>query len=193
LQEFLEIFLYLCHNMINDTDKIYFVSMQQGNHEGLRLLFDRYYISLCRYVNVLIEDEIAAEDIVQGIFIYIWEHKSDIVLTDSVHTYLYTACRYKAQNYLRDTSKFTRFVPEQHDAVYEEMSIEIDDLHRLIEEAVMSLPEKCAKIFRMSREYELSYKEIAEREGIAVKTVEVQIHTALKRLKKYLTAHLKIF
>ena len=170
--------------MPNAIDIIWFNQIQKGNEESLRLLFDRYYISLCRYVNTLLDDETAAEDIVQGVFIYIWEHRQDIVITKSVRTYLFAACRNKSLNHLRDMRKFTRFVPEQHDSVYEELAVETDDLHRLIEEAVMSLPEKCGKIFRMSREEELSYKEIAEREGIAVKTVESQIHTALKRLKK---------
>ena len=71
-------------NMTNETDKIWFNRMQQDDDEGLRLLFDGYYVVLCRYVNTLIEDEIAAEDIVQGIFIYIWEHRHDILITSSV-------------------------------------------------------------------------------------------------------------
>jgi len=179
--------------MANDTDILLFNRIQKGSEEGLRFLFDRYYVSLCRYVNTLVDDEAAAEDIVQGVFIYIWGHRQDIVITNSVRTYLFAACRNKALNHLRDIRKFTRFVPEQHDSVYVEMAVETDDLHRLIEEAVMSLPEKCRKIFRMSREEELSYKEIAEREGIAVKTVEAQIYNALKLLKKYLATHLKAF
>jgi len=179
--------------MTNDTDKIWFSRIQQNDGEGLRYLFDCYYVLLCRYVNTLIEDEVAAEDIVQGIFIYIWECRQDIVITDSVRSYLFAACRHKSMNYLRDRYKFTRFVQEQHDSVFEEMAVEADDLHRLIEEAVMSLPEKCGKIFRMSHEEELSYKKIAELEGIAVKTVEAHIHTALKRLRKFLTIHLKVF
>ena len=179
--------------MTDQTDKTWFNDIQQGNHKSLRLLFDRYYAALCRYVHILIEDVAAAEDIVQGIFIYIWEHRQDIVITGSVRSYLFTSCRYKSLNYLRDMRKFTRFEPEQHDSVYEEMSVETDDLHRLIEEAVMSLPEKCGKIFRMKNEEELSYKEIAQREGIAVKTVEAHIHTALKHLKKYMATHLSIF
>ena len=175
--------------MKNDTDEICFTRLQQGNDEGMRHLFERYYTSLCRYVHTLIKEEASAEDIVQGVFIYMWEHRQDIVITGSVRAYLFASCRNKAMNHLRDNQKFTRFDPELHDTVYEEMSVETDDLHRLIEEAVMSLPEKCGKIFRMKRDDELSYKEIAEREGIAVKTVEAQIHTALKRLKKYLATH----
>ena len=179
--------------MKNDAEILWFNWIQKGNEEGLRLLFDCYYVSLCRYVNTLINDEAAAEDIVQGVFIYLWEHRQDIVITNTVRGYLFAACRNKALNHLRNIRKFTRFVPEQHDSVYEEMAVETNDLHRLIEEAVMSLPEKCGKIFRMSREEELSYKDIAEREGIAVKTVEAQIHTALKRIKKHLATHLKVF
>ncbi len=57
----------------------------------------------------------------------------------------------------------------------------------------MSLPEKCHRVFRLSREEELSYKEIAKQKGITVKTVEAQIHTAIKRLKKYLSERLNVF
>ena len=178
--------------MTDHNDRGLFNDIQQGNHESLRQLFDRYYVELCRYVNTLIEDEAAAEDIVQGIFIYIWEHRQDIVITCSVSAYLFASCRHKALNYLRDRRKFTRFEPEQHDSIYEEMSVETDDLHRLIEEAVMFLPEKCGKIFRMRNDEELSYKEIAQREGIAVKTVEAHIHTALQHIKKYMAKHLII-
>lgn len=179
--------------MTNDTDKIWFTRLQQGNHEAFRFLFDRYYTPLCRYVNTLILDETGAEDIVQGVFVYLWEHRADMLLTHSVQSYLFAACRHKALNHLRDQRKFTPFVPEQHDSIYEEMGVEMDDLHRLIEEAVMCLPEKCGKIFRMSRDEDLSYKEIAEREGIAVKTIESQIHTAIKRIKRHLTANLRLF
>jgi len=82
--------------------------------------------------------------------------------------------------------KFTQFVPEEMDMVYEDLSVETNDLYRLLEEAVMNLPEKCAKIFRMHHEEDLTYKEIADREGIAEKTVEAHLYTALKRLRKYI-------
>ena len=179
--------------MKDDTDKEYFIRLQQDHNDGLRFLFEKYYVSLCRYVNTLIEDEVSAADIVQDIFIYFWEHRQEIVITDSVRSYLFTSCRYKALNHFRDNRKYIRFEQEQHDMVYEDLSVETDDLHRLIEEAVMSLPEKCGKIFRLSRDEDLSYKEIAQREGVAVKTVEAQIHTAIIRLRKYLTNHLYLF
>ena len=175
---------------LDNTDNFLFGGMQKGSHECLRQLFDRYYVGLCRYVNTLIENEAAAEDIVQGVFVYVWEHRSDIVITVSVRTYLFTSCRYKALNHLRYMRRFTRFEPELHDSVYEEMDIEKDDLHCLIEEAIMSLPDKCGRVFRLRNHEELSYKEIAEREGIAVKTVEAHLHTALKRLKEYLAKQL---
>ncbi len=167
--------------------------MQQNNEQGFRSLFDRYYVALCRYVNTLIEDEAESEDITQGVFIYLWEHRSDLVITSTIRTYLFAACRYKALNYLRNTRKFTRFVPELQESIYEDLSVEAEELCRLVEEAVMTLPEKCHRIFHLSREEKLSHKEIAEQEGIAVKTVEAQIHIAIKRLRKYLATHLNIF
>ena len=177
---------------MGEQDRRWFVRIQQDDEAGFHRLFDRYYVVLCRFVHTLIEDEVSAEDVVQDIFVYIWERRHEIVITTSVRSYLFEACRHKALNHLRNNRRFTRFVPEEHeqDMGREEMDIETEELYRLIEEAVMSLPEKCGKIYRMSREEDLSHKEIAEREGITVKTVEAHLHKALKRLKKVAGAYL---
>lgn len=171
------------------SDNIWFVQMQQGDPNGLRSLFDCYYTVLCRYAYTLTGDKILSEDIAQGIFIYIWEHREHITITASVKTYLFTAIRNKSLNSLRNTNRFSPLHPDISLSAYEDMSVEADELSCFIEEAVQSLPEKCREIFQLSRNDELSYKEIAERKGISPKTVESQIHLAIKKLRKYLSIH----
>ena len=67
-----------------------------------------------------------------------------------------------------------------------EESIEADELKQIIENAINLLPNRCQKIFRLSREDNLSNKEIADLLNISIKTVENQMGTALKKLKTYL-------
>ena len=169
-------------------DLVWFKLLQQSNEEGLRALFDKYYIVLCRYAYTLLEDETISEDIVQELFIYLWEKRHEISVTTSVKYYLFGSVRNKTLNYLRDNRKFTQLLQETDSSVYEDMSVETEELYRLIEEAVESLPQKCKDIFRLSRNEELSYKEIAAQREISVKTVEAQIHLAIKKVKKYLTS-----
>ena len=65
-------------------------------------------------------------------------------------------------------------------------TLETEELYRLIQEAVSSLPDKCRNIFLLSRSENLTNQEIARRLNISVKTVEGQITTALKKIKKFL-------
>lgn len=64
--------------------------------------------------------------------------------------------------------------------------LEMEELNRLIEEAVLALPQKCREIFSKSREQQQTYQEIATEMNISIKTVEAQISKALKRIKEYL-------
>ncbi|MDR1864323.1 MAG: RNA polymerase sigma-70 factor [Bacteroidales bacterium] len=178
--------------MDNSIEMVWFELLRQGNAAGLRALFDRYYTALCMYVHTLTGNTALSEDVVQGIFIYLWENRRAIHLTTSVRAYLYGAAKNKALNSLRIAGRFTSLSPDMDTSVYEDLSVETEELYRLIEEAVQSLPEKCREIFRLSRDEELTYKKIAEIKNISPKTVETQIHLAIKRLRCYLSEKYEI-
>ena len=65
-------------------------------------------------------------------------------------------------------------------------SLETEELYRLIHEAILALPEKCRRVFVLSRQESLTNQEIAQKLDISVKTVEGQITTALKKIRKFL-------
>jgi RNA polymerase sigma-70 factor (ECF subfamily) len=134
-----------------------------------------------------------AEEIVHDVLLYIWEHRHQLTITTSLKSYLYAAVKNRALDYLK--SQYARQVhesevPEQiQAAAYPDEELHLQELQTIIQQAIEQLPEKCRLIFRMSRNANLSYKEIAEQLDISPKTVEAQMGIALQRLRKYVEAH----
>jgi RNA polymerase sigma-70 factor, ECF subfamily len=178
----------------NNEEQFIFSRMVEGDKEAYRFFFEKYYTDLCNLVNIYIHDEVMAEEIVQNIYIYFWEKKGNIQIESSVKAYLLRASKNKSLNFLRNEK--TRLsihekIREASETVYEMPANALDagQLREIIENTVKSLPEKCREIYRLSKEKELSYKEIAEQLGVSVKTVENQMGIALKKLRYQLRPH----
>jgi RNA polymerase sigma-70 factor (ECF subfamily) len=132
-----------------------------------------------------------AEEIVQDLFIYLWEKREKINIYSSIQSYLYRSVRNKSIDYLK--SAYANLETEKEDIIINKegylnpaYDIEIKELNIILEKAILKLPEKCYCIFTLSRNGGLSNKEIAGQLGITVKTVENQITIALKKIKEYL-------
>ncbi|MGH7493700.1 MAG: RNA polymerase sigma-70 factor [bacterium] len=132
----------------------------------------------------------AAEDIVQEVFIKLWENRHQIKAERSLKSYLYTITTNLALNYIRHTKvaiKFQRTLNEESFLQESpQSSLEKKELHEKLLAALALLPEKPRIVFMMSRMEQLSYREIAERLEISIKTVESHIGAALKALRKSL-------
>ncbi len=163
--------------------------LQTGDKQAFKFLFDTYFESLCRYMFFYLKDKQDAEEIAMDIFMYIWENCEKIEIKISLKAYLFQAARNRCLNALRDRKEsYSLEENEQYEHLRTEIcsTLEIDELNHLIEEAVLSLPEKCREVFIKSRHEQLSNQEIAEALQISVKTVEGQITKALKRIKEFL-------
>ncbi|MDE6800538.1 MAG: RNA polymerase sigma-70 factor [Phocaeicola sp.] len=161
--------------------------IQSKDEHAFKYLFDTYFVSLCRYVHLYLDSTQEGEELVLDIFMYLWEHSSQINLTLSLKAYLFQAARNRCLNFLRDR-KLTISLDEAGDVVNDETasSLEMKELNRLIQEAVCALPDKCREVFQLSREKNMTNQEIADKMNISVKTVEAQITKALKRIKSFL-------
>ena len=158
------------------------------------IFFDTYYEDLCNFVNTYLRDESLSEDIVQDIFVYLWEKKDSLPANCSIKSYLYTASKNKSLNYLRtDTSRkrIAGVLAPQFEPTVAEAGqyLEFKELTKIVQDAVEALPSQCKRIYRLSRDKALSNKEIALKLGISVKTVENQITIAIKKIKVYLQPH----
>jgi RNA polymerase sigma-70 factor (ECF subfamily) len=137
------------------------------------------------------QDESYSEEIVQEVFINIWERRDVLKINSSIKSYLFTAVRNRCFNYIK-----LQLPKEQKKVDVEDVSIPISDnmeeeimtkeLQTHIQKAIDSLPNKCKIVFNLSRHSGLTYKEIAEELDISIKTVENQIGHALKRLREQL-------
>lgn len=161
------------------------------NHDvaAYEALFNHYYIPLTVFANSWLDAPQDARDLVQDLFVKLWEQRAEFTVQVSLKAYLYRSVRNAALNYKRKEQ--TR---EGHHQTFAETTDQVDFRDRieeaeqtvLIHEAIRSLPEQCGKIFRMSRFQGIRNAEIAERLKLSKRTIETQISKALRVLRSQL-------
>lgn len=156
----------------------------------LKAIFDANYNPLCNYAAAFVHDSHTAEDIVQNVFIQLWENEKIYELVDP-QTFLKKCVKYKCIDYSR--SKKSRkeipseILPELMKSEREELKEE--DVQATLQMFASQLPPKMQKVFLMSRVQGMSYAEIAAEQGVSVKTVENQMGVALKKMRGLLRKH----
>ena len=163
------------------------VSHKSFHKSAFELAFHTHFESLCRFAVGYVNDRDSAQEIVQDVFINLWEKRETIDPGKPVKSYLFTSVRNRCLNFIRDHKKFRSYyldVELEMEVKWEDNdNLSEADTERRVSEALNKLPEKCREVFELSRFDELKYKEIAEKLGISVKTVEVQMSKALKVMR----------
>jgi RNA polymerase sigma-70 factor, ECF subfamily len=138
----------------------------------------------------------AAEEIVQELFVRLWEKREDTHIETSVKNYLFRAVKNHCLNYIRHSKikdEYFRISSVGTNIFSEEDYDSQTELMQKIEESIASLPEKRREIFRLSRQEGLKYREIAAKLNVSIKTVETQMGFAIKSLREMLKDFLPIF
>lgn len=159
------------------------------------MVFREYYQPLVRYGHTFLRDSAETEDVVQQVFVSLWEKREQTDIHTSIRSVLYASVRNACLNKLKHQKVRDAYATEvKHTQTDEDVSdsAQLNELNQRIEEAISDLPEQCARIFRMSRFEQLRYQEIADQLGISVKTVENQMGKALKRVRESLADYLPL-
>ena len=153
------------------------------------VLFRQHYSWLVRISSRVINDNNAAEDLVQEAFINLWEKRDSLQITGDIKGYLRTTVVNRSLNYLRGRIKFTGDDTEValHAADNTTDSIILTaETEKKVEKVIQALPVNTRLVFTLSRFEEMSYRQIAEQLNVSVKMVEKHMSAALKHLRRYL-------
>ena len=157
-------------------------------------LYDERYITLCLFANKYINNLEHSKDIVQEVFIKIWEDEVIFDSESNVKAYLYTSVKNKCLDVLKSKRyKSTESISEIELEKLESepfflREVAIFETHTIIEQAINTLPNKCAQIIMLSIK-SLTNMEIAKELNISINTVKAQKKIAYKRLKPILKVH----
>jgi len=151
--------------------------------------FKAYYAALCQYAYSFILDQVASEDLVQEVFLKIWDKSPSI--KSSLSSYLYRAVKNACIDHMKMKLKQS-IVPieEIEDQIEIEFELnreeDMTQIKEKVEKAIHSLPPKCQEIFLMRRNMQMSYNEIAVSLDISKKTIENHMNMAIKKLRSQL-------
>ena len=182
-----------------DFDEKEILKLLKADDPGtVKQLFYQFYPFLCNTVFRILKDKALAEDLAQDTFFKFWEKRQDINIQTSLKAYLRRMAVNEALYYLRINKKFQKEEGvEPSDIGIATETVEDQLLHQELEDrisaAIKTLPPRCQEVFRLSRFDELSYKEIAAKMDISIKTVENQMGKALKLLRTALKEYMHFF
>ena len=170
------------------TDKQLCILLHNGDKKAFDILYERYWKRLFVYAYKIFEDQLICEDIVQEVFVRLWERSGEVKI-DELEGYLFRATKYQVLNAIRNMKRTTPYediLPTLPVEFTVDLLFEERETSEIITNSVQALPEKCQIVFLLSREDDLSNKEIANRLCISVRTVEAHLYKALKLIKKNL-------
>ncbi len=161
-------------------------------------LFKRTYPKLFFYARGIVGNDEDAEDVVEEVFVDLWNRRNEVDLGEKIESYLFRATFTRAINVLHKAHRseeqlsLLTAINDRRTAFLESeigdplRDVEGSDLRQAINEALSTLPEKSRRVFLMSYVEGLRHQEIADSLNISIRTVESHIYTALHILRKQL-------
>ena len=168
-----------------------------GDFKAFGDLYEKYHRMLYFFAFNLSKNSHDAEELVQSVFVSIWETRQNIDPERPFNAYLFSITRNRFYNMLRKRITENCYIDyvlrQDHQADNDfERQMEDKEISEIIHKLLQQVPNRRQEIFRMSRDENLSYKQIAEKLQISENTVDSQIRNVLNFLRKELPKYLKI-
>lgn len=177
-----------------ESDSIVIKQFGEGSKDAFTQIFKAYYSPLVRYAFTILNRQDEAEDIVQQVFIALWEKRMQPIHTSLrglLYKMVYNACLNRIKQ-LKVRAEYAGEIESASNYSGIRDTMFKNELEIMINEALDKLPEQCRRIFKMSRFEHKRYQEIADDLNLSIKTVENQIGKALKIMREELKDYLPL-
>lgn len=187
--------------MITPNFQLNIPLLRKGDKKAYEAVYDEFFGVLYHLCINYLHDDKVSEELVQDTFMKLWEIRETLNDQINIRNFLYTITKNNCLNYLRNQKISLK---HQENIKYLEMQfnyealeklgnyLQFEELREKIDEAISKLPAEVIETFKLSRFEELSYREIADKQGISVKTVEARISKALRILRVELKDYLPV-
>ena len=177
--------------MNRESEKATISAFVNGSEGAFSELFRKYYPRLLHFVIKMVKSRHDAEEIVQEVFIKLWNIRHKVNTENSFKSFLFTITRNMAFDYLKKAIRHDELTEALWDKLEliknnTEEAILFEDCKRITKKAIETLPPRKQLILKLSRENGLTHEEISHRLGISKNTVKNHMIEALKSLKSYL-------
>lgn len=179
-------------NVMNNqlTDRI-IEDLKGGDHKAYESIFMTYFPKVKYYINGFVKSIDIAEELTQNVFLKIWENRQSLIISvKGFDSYVFTIAYRQTIDYIRSKQVRESFyndqLIQQPDTVCTEDEYIAEETRLLVEMEIENMPEKCRKIYKMSRNEGIPNYKIAEQLNVSQRTVENQLSLAMKKIKAIL-------
>ncbi len=178
---------------LSDDELLALFRKEDSRHYAFNLLMRKYQRRLYTFIRRMVCDHDEAEDVLQDTFIKVWQKLGDFRGDAQLYSWIYRIAHNQCLDHLR---RLKRGLFVSHDAVSERLCGTLDStehftgdhIHRQLQRAIMTLPDKQRAVFHMKYFDELKYEEISTITGTSVGALKSSYHIAVKKIEAWLTA-----
>jgi RNA polymerase sigma-70 factor (ECF subfamily) len=181
-------------NMLSDRELV--ALAHRDPLAGYKQIYDKYWNLLFNIAFKRLQDTAEAQDMVQEVFVSVWDQLSSLEPRDSLLPYLQVILKHRILNhYAKHEVRLRYIVQAQWQTAWADnniaQQITLKELQSLIDEAIASLPPRMQEIFLLSREDNMMPAQIAAHLSLSVQTVKNQLHRATEKLRQHLSIHVE--
>ncbi len=170
------------------SEEYHLEQIKNGNIDSFEIYFKFYYRRLCIYLRTIVQDKEVIEEIVQELFIHIWENRKSIDPYDNYRSYVYVSARNRVLNYFKGEKAKIRLLENlkyitKTSENNVEQTLNEKELSLAYNKSIDELPPKCREIFVLIKFNDLTYQEASKILGLSIKTIETQMGRALRRIR----------
>lgn len=164
----------------------------QGDTDAFSLLYNRYWKELFTLATKMLRGEEEAADVIQDVFLSLWQRRGELAIQGSLAAYLHSSVRYKVRDYIAKNITRRDYLALLTDTAVNtlpassQLRLELKEAQQAIQATISKMPARVREAYLLRREQQLSYAEIAEKMGTSPETARKQVQQALLLIKNTL-------